>query len=248
MPNVTKVLCVEDDKATRDVFVDLLTLEGFEVEAAGTAEEGLALLQRNHFDLVVTDYSMPGSTGTWMLEEAADQGLLEGTEAFMMTAHRPEQNDRAQLLTKPLDANAFLLKISRFLKPARRAELESGRSRSATLSVQLIDAERSLARARATHDLNALYLTVAPEFTAQIDARRVKRSEWIEAVSQPEPQLVDVVVTPIVEGELALVTAELVASDRTMITDVWVMREGHWRLVSRSSATKPATKPLSVAS
>ena len=58
------------------MLVMALQIEGHEVDQASSAHEGLSRLQSGHYDLVLSDYAMPGQTGAWMLNEAARQGLL----------------------------------------------------------------------------------------------------------------------------------------------------------------------------
>ena len=68
------VLIVEDDPGVSSALSEALTRQGYEVETAGTAEDGLSQLGGGQFQLVITDYSLPGQTGVWMLQEAAKAG------------------------------------------------------------------------------------------------------------------------------------------------------------------------------
>ena len=60
------VLLVDDRENSRVTTKWFLANFGFAVESAGSAEEGLALFDRNLHDLVVTDNSMPGMSGAEM--------------------------------------------------------------------------------------------------------------------------------------------------------------------------------------
>lgn len=57
------VLCVDDEKVGLRVRKIMLEGAGFEVLTATSGEQGLALLQAHHVDLVVLDYYMPGMNG-----------------------------------------------------------------------------------------------------------------------------------------------------------------------------------------
>lgn len=59
------ILLVEDDADARAVVAHALTRAGYQVRAAGTAEEGLAWLteRQGDVDLVLTDIALPGMTG-----------------------------------------------------------------------------------------------------------------------------------------------------------------------------------------
>src|SRR5450759_3745919 len=61
----TKILIVEDEEKLRRVVELQLQSAGFDVEKAGTAEEGLRLADRA--DLVLTDLRLPGMDGLALL-------------------------------------------------------------------------------------------------------------------------------------------------------------------------------------
>lgn len=70
MPNSPRVLVVEDEFLVRDMIVHELTLAGFEVLEAGSAEDGLARAgEAGRLDLLFTDIRLPGMNG-WQLAEA----------------------------------------------------------------------------------------------------------------------------------------------------------------------------------
>ena len=54
-----KILIVEDEKSMREVLKILLEGEGYEVMTASDGLEGIAHLDKDIFDLVVTDVKMP---------------------------------------------------------------------------------------------------------------------------------------------------------------------------------------------
>jgi CheY-like chemotaxis protein len=63
------VLLVEDEYLVRDMIAYELTLAGFEVLEAASAEDALGLLsQRERIDLLFTDIRLPGKNG-WQLAE-----------------------------------------------------------------------------------------------------------------------------------------------------------------------------------
>src|SRR5579871_2617027 len=57
------VLCVDDEKVGLRVRKIMLEGAGFEVLTATSGEQGLALLEKHHVDLLVLDYYMPGMNG-----------------------------------------------------------------------------------------------------------------------------------------------------------------------------------------
>ena len=60
----TRVLVIDDDPQVRDFVADCLTTAGCQISAVASGAEGLASLERQPFDVVLTDFAMPGMTGT----------------------------------------------------------------------------------------------------------------------------------------------------------------------------------------
>lgn len=116
-----RVLYVEDDPGVRS-FVDmLLTSEGHDVTAVDTAEAGAQALQAGRFDVVLTDYNLPGENASWMLSVARECGALNGTPVIVLTgALDPEGVEGCRVLHKPVDIAVLLSAIDDVL-PAGRA-------------------------------------------------------------------------------------------------------------------------------
>jgi DNA-binding NtrC family response regulator len=60
------ILIVDDDAAVRDVLYDLLSDEHL-CHSASTAEQALAFIREQPYDVVLTDISMPGLSGVELL-------------------------------------------------------------------------------------------------------------------------------------------------------------------------------------
>jgi CheY-like chemotaxis protein len=112
--------------------------------------QGLAQLSRRHYELVVSDYAMPGATGTWMLDEAARCGLMGGTVAMIVTAHAEEPDVAAFLvLAKPVDLDDFLETIQNLVARGAAASATGYRALPAKTSPIEASAPDSSARSRA---------------------------------------------------------------------------------------------------
>jgi CheY-like chemotaxis protein len=118
---------VEDNEDIREGMSMLLESEGYEVEAVGSAEEGLARLKARSFHVVVTDYMLTGESGGWMVEQAAAAGCLNQTRVLMITAHpRVVPPQGVRLLHKPLDINVLLRAVAEELAAVRQREAKTG--------------------------------------------------------------------------------------------------------------------------
>ncbi|MGO7583829.1 response regulator [Rhizobium ruizarguesonis] len=67
-----KILLVDDDALIAMSSVDMLEDLGHEVVEANSGSQALELISGQHFDLVITDYSMPGMTGAQLAQAARD--------------------------------------------------------------------------------------------------------------------------------------------------------------------------------
>jgi len=60
---MARILIIEDDKEMRSLLKDFLEEEGYEADSANNGSEALGKLAHQPFDLIITDYRMPGLTG-----------------------------------------------------------------------------------------------------------------------------------------------------------------------------------------
>jgi CheY-like chemotaxis protein len=79
------ILVVDDETAVREAIAMLLMIDGHTVTEAGNGEEALERFKEETFDLVITDFRMPGMTGDVLA--AAIKGLSPGQPMIMLTAH-----------------------------------------------------------------------------------------------------------------------------------------------------------------
>ena len=105
------------------MLVTALEIEGHQVDEAENAPAGLKRLQAARYQLVLSDYAMPGGTGTWMLHEATRLGLMDESVALIITAH-PDVRELADVpvISKPLDLDFFLEQVRRLLDTNRPSD------------------------------------------------------------------------------------------------------------------------------
>ncbi len=65
---VRRILVVDDDDELREVLTTALAREGHAVDGACDGTEALALLERQTYDLVLSDLRMPGTDGPSLYE------------------------------------------------------------------------------------------------------------------------------------------------------------------------------------
>jgi two-component system alkaline phosphatase synthesis response regulator PhoP len=127
---VSRILLVEDDPGLQRTLRDRLESEGYGVEVAAEAEQGLARALAGGFDLLILDVTLPGRSGFELCRELRERGL--GTPLMMLTA-RGQLADRVQGLklgaddyvVKPFEMAELLARVEARLRlrPVRQPEL-----------------------------------------------------------------------------------------------------------------------------
>ncbi len=80
-----RILIVDDDENTLDIFETKLEHSGYEVETAGSAEEALGKLKKVDPQVVITDLRMPGMSGLELLEKVKEH--MEHVDVIVVTGH-----------------------------------------------------------------------------------------------------------------------------------------------------------------
>jgi DNA-binding NtrC family response regulator len=113
---MAKILLIDDQQEVRESLQRVLDVEGHRVEAAASAEEGLAWLKKKRFDLVVTDYQLPGLDGLEVIKFVAQKDPQ--LPVILMTAYHSTDRviDATQIgaydyIAKPIDTTEFLEKV-----------------------------------------------------------------------------------------------------------------------------------------
>jgi CheY-like chemotaxis protein len=64
-----KILVIEDDQYTRDLYKEILTNAGFAVTVATDGQQGFQMAKQGGYDLVLLDVMMPNLDGLGVLKE-----------------------------------------------------------------------------------------------------------------------------------------------------------------------------------
>jgi CheY-like chemotaxis protein len=140
-----RILLVEDDEDTRQLLAVALEAQAYDVTQAEDAEAGLDALRAARFDMILTDYDLPGMTGAAMLREAGDLRLVHGAATLVVTAHPdPEGVEDSTLIRKPLDLEKFLLKIRRIFESLSLRPASAPASAWSSRAAEAVDVELTL--------------------------------------------------------------------------------------------------------
>jgi|SRR5579872_324977 len=112
------VLVVDDDARTREFVRINLELEGYSVAEAGSAEEGMALLEERRPQLILLDVMMPGTDGWEMLQRIQER---HGSIPVVMFSGQVEGESEAKtrgasaFVGKPFDPHALIERAKQIL-------------------------------------------------------------------------------------------------------------------------------------
>ena len=119
--NKEQVLVVDDEEDLRKAIVDILTLDGFEVDQAGSAEEAAEKLSQTAYDVLITDHNLPGKTGVELLEESLVRypeiiGVVITGYGTIETAVNAIKKGAYNYLTKPFKLVELPIMVRKGLK------------------------------------------------------------------------------------------------------------------------------------
>jgi two-component system response regulator HydG len=124
-----QILVIDDDKAMRDACYQILYRQGYQVELAASARQGLALLERVSFDVVLLDLVMPDLDGLETLKRI--KSLDSDSEVIIITGYGTIQSAVESIktgafhfLSKPFAPDDLRHLVGRALEK-RRLDLEN---------------------------------------------------------------------------------------------------------------------------
>ncbi len=116
-----RILAVDDQRYFRELIESLLTEDGFDVRTATCGEEALHLLEREDFEIVITDLVMPGIGGSELVqkikERRPDQEIIMVTGAVDVTSAVDAMKQGAtDYILKPFDRQDLIHSIDKILQ------------------------------------------------------------------------------------------------------------------------------------
>jgi two-component system NtrC family response regulator len=117
------ILVVDEEAATRQSLIDVLSLDGHEVDGAGDADSALLLLDQRRYDLVLSDVRMLKLDGPALLDALIERfgDTLPHVVFLTRVAFDPHYgsflaNLRVPVVTTPLKPGRVLELVSRLLE------------------------------------------------------------------------------------------------------------------------------------
>lgn len=133
-----KILIADDEQLMRQLVIDFLKPEGYEIVEAGDGKEALEKYRSEHPDLILLDVMMPGYDGWTVCREIR----RESTVPIMMLTAKGEEIDQLfaydlgvdEYITKPFSPKILVAKIKALL---RRVQAEEEQPQAAAEGVSI---------------------------------------------------------------------------------------------------------------
>lgn len=115
-----KILIADDEQLMRQLVIDFLKPEGYEILEASDGKEALDIYDKEHPDLILLDVMMPGYDGWTVCREIR----RESTVPIMMLTAKGEEIDQLfaydlgadEYITKPFSPKILVAKIKALLR------------------------------------------------------------------------------------------------------------------------------------
>ena len=103
---MAKILLVDDEPGILDALGGILSIYGHDVDGVQSADEGREKFEAGHFDIVLTDYGLPGENGLdfyyWIKEQSPEQRVI------IITGKNPSLPEGIEVCAKPISAKDIL--------------------------------------------------------------------------------------------------------------------------------------------
>lgn len=109
-PQGKKILLIEDDETLLRLYNTKLTIEGFQVDKAFDGAEALDKLEKNYYDLVLSDLNIPGVDGFGVLKQLRSSNWPAAKNPVIVFSNLSNSEEIAH--ARELGATDYLVKIN----------------------------------------------------------------------------------------------------------------------------------------
>ena len=115
---MSRVLIVDDEKSIRITISEFLKKAGYVADTAENVEVALLLLDKNQYDVIITDIIMPRTSGVEFLEmirkrSSTIQVIIITGDPTVETAVRAVKNSANDYMTKPIKKDLLLKTVKK---------------------------------------------------------------------------------------------------------------------------------------
>jgi CheY-like chemotaxis protein len=124
-PDAPTILIVDDEPTISELLADLLGEEGYRVAVAADGVAALAAARRLRPALVLSDWMMPGLSGSDLVRELRRAPATRSIPVVLMSSVRPRDRHLLEVpfLPKPFEIDAVLDLVARYSQTQPRVQL-----------------------------------------------------------------------------------------------------------------------------
>jgi DNA-binding response OmpR family regulator len=128
---MARLLIVDDDIFFLKMTKKILEYSGYTVTVADDSQTAMEKLQKDTFDLILTDANMPGGSGFDLIRKIKNDPKCFEIPVAMLTGRRNREDvlkglecGATDYIVKPIDPDLFLEKIQGLLAPRKKEDQE----------------------------------------------------------------------------------------------------------------------------
>lgn len=118
---MAKILVVDDSELARNLIADVLKKAGHDTKSVSGGNDALAVLEGGGFDLLISDWVMPGMMGEELLAKVraayADLPVIVVTSYYDSELLPKDKSPGDGVLSKPFKNEDLLDTVHRFVSP-----------------------------------------------------------------------------------------------------------------------------------
>jgi two-component system response regulator PilR (NtrC family) len=129
---MSSILVVDDELSMREFLKILLEKEGYEVFTASDAASAVDIIQKQDFDIVVSDIKMPGMSGLSLLEKIKE--INNSIPVIMITAYASPENAVVAMRSGAFDYITKPFKVDEIIKIIKSASSSTVSGKTSEIS------------------------------------------------------------------------------------------------------------------
>ena len=214
-----KILIVEDEKSISNILENILSdeIQGSEITIAENGLDAYKLIEKNDFDLIISDIKMPKLSGTELLSQSLpikpeSVFLMISGHADIDTAVSCLKNGAYDFISKPIDINRLITSVKNALE---KKDLQNAKNslikENTQLKKKISKKYQMIGESPALKNIQSMIEKVAPS-----DARVLitgSNGSGKELVAHAIHSLSERSKNPIVEVNCAAIPSELIESE-----------------------------------
>jgi two-component system, NtrC family, nitrogen regulation response regulator NtrX len=230
---VSRILVIDDERSIRNVLKEILENESYQVDVAENGPEGLELISREKYDVVLCDIKMPKMDGIEVLENI---NRICDTPVVMISGHGTIETavdaikkGAYDYLAKPLDLNRILITIRNAMDKSNLLQETKVLKRKVNKTWEMIGESQAIVKIKEMIDRVAV-TDARVLITGDNGTGKELVARWIHEKSQRANG-------PFVEVNCAAIPSELIESnlfghEKGSFTSAFKQRKGDFELAT----------------